>query len=161
MKQIAKKISICAAVSLVGFVQGASSMDWKIPKSIEIFTRADVPVRGIELVRQRLQDKQVSVVYYDLDAPRAFEDQLGADLPKEGKISPEMQQAIKRQLAQKLQAIGQEQLQALLHKHYQGSFIARRYQIDRYPAVVFDGKSVVYGVEDLTQAWGYYHRWKQ
>jgi len=36
---------------------------------------------------------------------------------------------------------------------------AMQYSIDRYPAVVFDGEIVVYGVTDLTVALEQYRVW--
>jgi integrating conjugative element protein (TIGR03757 family) len=37
---------------------------------------------------------------------------------------------------------------------------ALQYGIDRFPAMVFDGQCVVYGVTDLGQALRQYHRWQ-
>ena len=36
---------------------------------------------------------------------------------------------------------------------------ARRYGIDRYPAIVFDARAVIYGETDLRQALRRYARW--
>lgn len=151
---------ICVVLALLGFVQGAASQDWKIPQSIEVFTRGDIPVRGMEAVRQRLQSKSVSIVFYDLDAPRAIERQLSEGLPEEGSISAKLQQQIKKQVQRKIEAIGAGKLQEILYQHYQGTFTTMRYQLDRYPAIVFDGKGVVYGVTDVMQAWEQYHQWQ-
>ena len=38
---------------------------------------------------------------------------------------------------------------------------AVQYGIDRYPAVVFDGRVVVYGVTDLVEALDRYEAWEQ
>jgi len=37
---------------------------------------------------------------------------------------------------------------------------ALQYGIDRFPAMVFDGQCVVYGVTDLGQALHRYHLWQ-
>ena len=37
---------------------------------------------------------------------------------------------------------------------------AMQYGIDRYPAIVFDGKAVVYGLTDLNSALDHYRTWR-
>ena len=37
---------------------------------------------------------------------------------------------------------------------------AVQYGVDRYPAIVFDGQMVVYGVTDLEAALQYYRAWR-
>lgn len=43
----------------------------------------------------------------------------------------------------------------------QGLVRAMHYGIDRYPAIVFDGQAVVYGLTDLDLARQFYRRWQQ
>ena len=60
-----------------------------------------------------------------------------------------------------MQQHGRQALQQQLITAYQGLSVAIQYQIDRYPAVLFDrGKAVVYGVTDLQQALGWYRQWQ-
>jgi len=33
--------------------------------------------------------------------------------------------------------------------------------VDRYPAIVFDGQAVVYGVTDVETALAHYQKWRQ
>ena len=37
---------------------------------------------------------------------------------------------------------------------------AMQYGVDRYPAIVFDGQAVVYGVTDLKAALVHYQMWR-
>ena len=37
---------------------------------------------------------------------------------------------------------------------------ALQYGVDRYPAIVFDGETVIYGVTDLDVATSHYRRWQ-
>ncbi len=36
-----------------------------------------------------------------------------------------------------------------------------QYGVDRYPAIVFDGKAVVYGVTDVKAATRLYEQWRE
>ncbi len=38
---------------------------------------------------------------------------------------------------------------------------AKQYGLDRYPAIVFDGRAVVYGVRDLGEALARYRQWRE
>ena len=37
---------------------------------------------------------------------------------------------------------------------------AAEYGIDRYPAIVFDGQAVVYGITDIGEALSHYRMWQ-
>jgi integrating conjugative element protein (TIGR03757 family) len=52
-----------------------------------------------------------------------------------------------------------EQLDAL-QRAASGLLKAAEYGIDRYPAVVFDGHAVVYGVTDLYDAVRHFETWR-
>ena len=41
-----------------------------------------------------------------------------------------------------------------------GLINAAEYGVDRYPAIVFDGNAVVYGVTDIGEALRHYRKWK-
>jgi integrating conjugative element protein (TIGR03757 family) len=52
------------------------------------------------------------------------------------------------------------QIRSRMQSSAQGLAKAMQYGIDRYPAVVFDGQAVVYGVTDLQAAIGHYQTWR-
>ena len=105
---------------------------------------------GLANLRQQGYD----VKLYNLDAPKHLIASLSQNLP----VNPE---AAKRTLEQRMQQYGRQALQQQLMAEYQGLSVAIQYQIDRYPAVLFDrGKAVVYGVTDLQQALGWYRQWQ-
>ena len=56
--------------------------------------------------------------------------------------------------------IGQKQFNQQLTKAYQGLLVTFTNQIDRYPAIIFDGNSIIYGVTDLKLAFQKYHNWQ-
>ncbi|WP_268745429.1 TIGR03757 family integrating conjugative element protein [Methylomarinum vadi] len=43
----------------------------------------------------------------------------------------------------------------------QGLAKAMQYGVDRYPAIVFDGQAVVYGVTDVQSALAHYRVWRR
>ncbi|MEZ5489092.1 MAG: TIGR03757 family integrating conjugative element protein [Gammaproteobacteria bacterium] len=51
------------------------------------------------------------------------------------------------------------QLSTELENAAKGLVQARQYGIDRYPAIVFDGQAVVYGLTDINAATRLYQRW--
>ncbi|NKB61256.1 MAG: TIGR03757 family integrating conjugative element protein [Gammaproteobacteria bacterium] len=52
------------------------------------------------------------------------------------------------------------QLSSELENAAKGLIQAMQYGIDRYPAIVFDGKAVVYGVTDVKAANELYEQWR-
>ncbi|MBD9357331.1 TIGR03757 family integrating conjugative element protein [Methylomonas albis] len=115
---------------------------------IEVIVSDADRVTGLANLRQQGYD----VKLYNLDAPKQLFASLSQNLP----AKPE---AAKRMLEQRMQQHGRQALQQQLVTAYQGLSVAIQYQIDRYPAVVFDrGKAVIYGVTDLQQALGWYRQ---
>lgn len=52
------------------------------------------------------------------------------------------------------------QLSRQLENAARGLVQAMQYGIDRYPAIVFDGSAVVYGVTDVNAAIQHYQQWR-
>lgn len=87
------------------------------------------------------------ITVFNLDAHKNLEEELSAGLPK-----GDLDQAtvIARQ---RVSAIPQTRWDSL----FEGLMLARKWNIQRYPAVVFgDGESVIYGVCDLQKAVEYW-----
>ena len=112
---------------------------------VEVFTASDVPINPDHQV-DRLQ-------VYEIDGIQQFEEQVSRGLSEDANTAK--LQAIKRttQLdeGQKQQV---ERAAVVLSK-------AMQYGIDRYPAIVFDGEAVVYGLTDLTEAIHRYRQWRE
>lgn len=117
---------------------------------IEVIVSDADRVTGLATLRQQGYD----VKLYNLDAPK----QLFADLSQDLPANPA---AAKRTLEQRMQQRGRQALQQQLIAAYQGLSVAIQYQVDRYPAVLFDGgQAVIYGVTDLQQALSLYRQWQ-
>ncbi|AEG00439.1 integrating conjugative element protein, PFL_4709 family [Methylomonas methanica MC09] len=117
---------------------------------IEVIVRDADRVIGLANLRQQGYDVKV----YNLDAPKLVFTDLSQNLPAN-------QEAAKRTLEQRMQQRGRQALQQQLIAAYQGLSVAIQYQVDRYPAVLFDrGQAVIYGVTDLQQVLDLYRQWQ-
>ena len=117
-------------------------------QSIEIFTTADRAVTGTD--HDRFQSATVTV--YAVDGLERFEAALSRGLPLHPSAQPEAQRRLQQLDADRLA----EAKQAAI-----GLAEAMQYGIDRYPAIVFDGHAVVYGVTDLFEALERYDAWQR
>ena len=93
------------------------------------------------------------VELYEIDGIQRFEQEISRGLS--GDVNTAKQQAIDRvtQLDE-----GQKQQ---VQRSAIGLTKAMQYGIDRYPAIVFDGEAVVYGMTDLTEAIHRYRQWRE
>lgn len=114
--------------------------------TIEIFTTSDRPMAITESARQRLS----GITVYDLDGLEHFEAYLSQQLP----IEPTAAEA---EVLRRLQQIDRLRLQSAKDAA-SGLTLASEYGVDRVPAVVFDGRAVVYGVTDVEIAIAHYRR---
>jgi integrating conjugative element protein (TIGR03757 family) len=135
----------------IGFnsVQAASS-DQKV-LSVEVFTTADRPVRWgpeVESKDARFIDLQV----YELNGIQLVETALSKNLPTD-------QNQAKQTALKRIQQLD-EQATASIQNAAVGLAKAMQYGIDRYPAIVFGGEVVVYGLTDPNAALDYYHQWQ-
>ena len=107
---------------------------------VEVFTDHGHPVAHTEAF--------ADVTVYQLDGLALAKDQLSEGLPSD----PEEASRI---AAQRLDA--QPNLNVEMMRAGQGLTLAHlQYRLDRYPAIVFDGATVIYGVTDLALAYRLY-----
>jgi integrating conjugative element protein (TIGR03757 family) len=112
------------------------------PKA-EVFTSAQYPITT---------DITPGVQVYRLDAPARLEGEITARLPSDpSEAYAFAEEALKVQWREQAKR---------LTETYQGVLKARQYGLQKLPAIVFDGRAVVYGVTDLEQALGDYRRWQ-
>lgn len=103
------------------------------PPGVEVFSLSTVPLSHVG-----------SATVYDLDAIALLEQALSAGLPNNG----EQAQAL---VAQRLQALGPE-LRRRAEAGAAGLARAVQLGLDRAPAIVIDGRWVVYGITDVDAA---------
>ncbi|MGH1477192.1 MAG: TIGR03757 family integrating conjugative element protein [Geminicoccales bacterium] len=115
------------------------------PSSIEVFTTFERPANG-----NRIE----SVIIYEVDGLTKLTESLSENLPDDAEAAKEI-------ALQRISRLGDE-LRWTVEHAVEGLTRAKKYDLDRYPAVVFDkGKSVVYGVANVDQALKIYQQQSQ
>ncbi|MEW8042639.1 MAG: TIGR03757 family integrating conjugative element protein [Candidatus Thiodiazotropha endolucinida] len=123
------------------------------PYLVEVFTTADSPIAGEGGInKQALRGKKEFRVY-ELDGIRRTEEKLSEGLPADPEQS-------KRVVLQRFQQLNEED-RTRMQRAATGLAKAMQYGVDRYPAIVFDGQTVVYGVTDVQSALAYYRAWRR
>ncbi|MCP4126227.1 MAG: TIGR03757 family integrating conjugative element protein [Gammaproteobacteria bacterium] len=118
----------------------------------EVFTTTDwqdqwEPIAGVKEAHQN-----IDIQIYDLDCIRHFEAQLSSNLPTDSKKA--------KQIAlQRIQTLDEQAIAAIQNTAV-GLAKAMQYGVDRYPAIVFGGEVVVYGLTDLSAALDHYQTWQ-
>ena len=139
-------------VILAGNVAPANENDAATPQIIEVFTSTDLPITGEAVINAGAARLKNELQIYELDGIQRIEAKLSKDLSAD----PEQSKRIVLQRIQKLGAADRTQMQ----RAAMGLAKAVQYGVDRYPAIVFDGQMVVYGVTDLEAALQYYRVWR-
>lgn len=110
--------------------------------TIEVFTDS----------RLQVVSGNAPTTVYVLDRINRLQQELSNELPAD----PESAKALALQRFQRMDA----QLSSELENAAKGLVQATQYGIDRYPAIVFDGQAVVYGLTDIRAATQLYQRWQ-
>ena len=119
---------------------------------IEVFTSEKYPVIDTDANGARDTLGGLKIIVHKIDGIQSVERDLSLNLP----VEP---QAAKQIALHRIQRLD-EQIRMSLHAAATALAKAMQYGLDRYPAVVFDGEAVVYGVTDLTVALEQYRLWK-
>ena len=117
--------------------------------SIEAFTAGKHPITGVEDERLRV----ATVTTHTVDGLERFESGLSEGLAQD----PE---AAKAEALRRVQQLDDARMVQAKNAAV-GLAKAVQYGVDRYPAIVFDGRAVIYGVTDLVEALGHYDAWQR
>lgn len=108
---------------------------------VEVFRLSSQPVTGA-----------ANASVYVVDAMHTFTERLSIGLPRTTTEAQPIARA-------RLEALTAQDREAL-HRMSAGIIRATEYQVVKAPAIVFDGKAVVYGIADVEQARAIYRRWR-
>ncbi|MCB2425868.1 TIGR03757 family integrating conjugative element protein [Methylophaga pinxianii] len=101
--------------------------------------------KDTRLVNVQIAERVATVKTYDLSAPESFENMLSEGLSDDPAVA---QQQAKQRIEQRGNAIQQQLMEA-----YEGGLKAMQYEIDKIPAIVFNGgQHVIFGVHDVNKA---------
>ena len=120
--------------------------------SIEVFTTTDYPVAGIDAKYSGNNLQGLEITVYEIDGIQSVERALSLNLPAD----QERSQPIALQRILDLD----DSARSSMHSAATGLVKVMEYNLDRYPAIVFDGEAVVYGVIDLETAFRFYQDWQ-
>jgi len=123
------------------------------PTRIEVFTTTDQSVVDVSVIENQHLNPDSELQIYRLDGIQQVEGDLSGDLPND----PEKARRLALQHIQQLD----EQATASIQNAAVGLAKAMQYSVDRYPAIVFDGKVVIYGLTDMSAAADRYQRWQE
>jgi integrating conjugative element protein (TIGR03757 family) len=112
-------------------------------EAVEVFRLSNQSVTG---------PANTNTAVYVVDAMHNYTERLSVDLPK----TPAEAQQVARA---RLDALTPQDKEAL-HRASAGIVRAAEYKITKTPAIVFDGRAVVYGIADVEQARAIYRSWR-
>lgn len=121
------------------------------PHAIEAFTSVKYPFVDTRGIGNKSRGPDITV--YEIDGIESMEKDLSIDMPADPEKS-------KRIALYRIQHMG-NQTKTKMQMAAQGLAKAMQYGVDRYPAVVFDGQAVVYGVTDVQTALAHYRTWRR
>ncbi len=117
-----------------------------------MFSTTDIQLDGTPSFFNSKNLSEIELQIYQLDGIQRFEAKLSSNLPTDPNRSKQI-------AVQRIQQLD-EQTMAAVQNAAVGLAKAMQYGIDRYPAIVFDGKAVVYGLTDLNSALDHYRTWR-
>jgi len=123
------------------------------PHLVELFTTIDSPIAGEAGINRQTLLGETEFHVYKLDGIRRTEAKLSEGLPADPEQS-------KRAVLQRFQQLSEAD-RTRMQRDAMGLAKAMQYGVDRYPAIVFDGQAVVYGVTDVQTALAHYQSWRQ
>ncbi|MCP4278282.1 MAG: TIGR03757 family integrating conjugative element protein [Gammaproteobacteria bacterium] len=119
---------------------------------VEVFTTTDWKFQWEPVAGAKEAHQNIEVQIYELDGIQRSELQLSSNLPTDPKQS-------KHIALQRIQQLDELATSAIQNAAV-GLAKATQYGINRYPAIVFGGGVVVYGLTDLSTALDYYQTWQ-
>ena len=122
------------------------------PDLIEVFTTNEVPVTGEAAFSQQPDYPEIELQIFELDGIQRIEAKLSKDLSAD----PEHARRMALRRIQQLDEASRVRMQ----RAAMGLAKAVQHGIDRYPAIVFDGQGVIYGLTDLNAAIQHYSVWR-
>jgi integrating conjugative element protein (TIGR03757 family) len=116
---------------------------------IEAFATSEQAIVGVE--HERLRTATIKI--YAVDGLERFESGLSEGLPADPDTA-------KAEALRRIQHLDDARMVPAKNAAF-GLAKAVQYGVDRYPALVFDGRAVVYGVADLVEALDRYEAWQR
>ncbi|MES9889906.1 MAG: TIGR03757 family integrating conjugative element protein [Candidatus Thiodiazotropha sp.] len=123
---------------------------------MEVFTTTDWEVQWESEAGANEASKKIhglDITLYEIDGIASIERDLSIGMPADSEKS-------KRIALERIQHMD-DQSKTKMQMAAKGLAKAMQYGVDRYPAIVFDGQAVVYGVSDVQTALAHYRAWRR
>ena len=120
--------------------------------AIETAVEKDPTIEVFTDSRHQVVPENDHTTVYVINRINRLQQELSNDLPAD----PESARTLALQRFQRMDT----QLSSELENAAKGLVQAMQYGIDRYPAIVFDGRAVVYGITDIQAATQRYRQWQ-
>lgn len=133
--------------------QAASQLAAGHPRLVELFISSDMPITGGAVISSAPSRPTPYLQTYNLDGIERIETQLSEGLTADPEQS-------KKLVLHRFQQLNGDDY-ARMQQAAIGLAKAVQYGVDRYPAMVFDGEAVIYGVTDIHQALFQYRQWRE
>ncbi len=121
------------------------------PSLIEVFITTDLTVVGV--IDSLSESGKLNLQVFELDGIQRIEARLSKGLSADPDKS-------RRVVLKRFQRLHEED-RKLLRNAAMGLVKAAQYGVDRHPAIVFDGKVVVYGIPNIRLALFQYQQWQE
>ena len=138
--------------AVIGFNRVHATSSNQKALSVEVFTTTDRQVRWEFEAETKAAHQHIDFQVYELNRIQLVETALSNDLPTDPNQSKQI-------TLQRIQMLDKRAMAAVQNAAV-GLAKAMQYGVDRYPAIVFDGGVVVYGLTDLRAALGHYRTWQ-
>ncbi len=143
-------IAVIILMTASAICYGESENKLKTPL-IEIFTASPF-VMNEQVIRQLTDKREAEYKLYTIDQIDYLQQRLSRNLPRDPAQA-------KQAVLKRFQSMDAD-LSRQLENAAKGLAKALQYGIDRYPAIVFGGEAVIYGITDLGVATSHYRRWQ-
>ncbi len=137
--------------AVIGFNSAQAASPHQKALSVEVFTTADRHVQWEPETETRTA-QNIDLRVYELNRIQRFEAALSNDLPADPNQAKQI-------VLQRIQQLDEQAMPAIQNAAV-GLAKAMQYGVDRYPAIVFEGEAVVYGLTDLSIALDHYRTWQ-
>ena len=138
--------------AVIGFNRVHATSSNQKTLSVEVFTTTDRQVRWALEAETKAAHQHIDLQVYELNRIQLVETELSNDLPTDSNQSKQI-------TLQRIQRLDKRAMAAVQNAAV-GLTKAMQYGVDRYPAIVFDSRVVVYGLTDLRAALDHYQSWQ-
>lgn len=116
------------------------------PITMEFITFNGREISNIDIA----EDKMITVKVYNLDAQLNLQDKLSEGLPRDHDTALKM---------------AKERVASVPHKTFEdmwkGALLAKRYKINKAPALIIDEELVIYGITDVKEALKIFYKYQK